>query len=37
MKHAFSAGLMPDSLFPSFQEARRNVHRDSYVEVARAY
>src|ERR1700741_1743093 len=27
----------PDSLFPSFQEARRNVHRDSYVEVARAY
>jgi transposase len=28
---------LPDSLFPSFQEARRNVHRDSYVEVARAY
>jgi len=28
---------LPDSLFPSFQEARRNVHRDSYVEVARAF
>jgi transposase len=28
---------LPDSLFPSFQEARRSVHRDSYVEVARAY
>ena len=28
---------LPDSLFPSFQEAMRNVHRDSYVEVARAY
>jgi hypothetical protein len=33
------AHLQPlaDSLFPSFQEARRNVHRDSYVEVARAF
>ena len=28
---------LPNSLFPSFQEARRNVHRDSYVEVARAF
>ena len=28
---------LPESLFPSFQEARRSVHRDSYVEVARAY
>jgi transposase len=28
---------LPDSLFPSYQEARRNVHRDSYVEVARAF
>ena len=28
---------LPDSLFPSFQEAKRNVHRDGYVEVARAY
>jgi transposase len=28
---------LPDSLFPCFQEARRNVHRDSYVEVARAF
>ena len=28
---------LPDSLFPSFQEARRNVYRDSYVEVARAF
>jgi transposase len=28
---------LADSLFPSFQEARRNVHRDSYVEVARAF
>jgi hypothetical protein len=27
----------PESLFPSFQEAKRSVHRDSYVEVARAY
>ena len=25
------------SLPPSFQEARRNVHRDSYVEVAHAF
>ena len=28
---------LADSLFPCFQEARRNVHRDSYVEVARAF
>lgn len=28
---------LPDSLFPSFQEAKRNVHRDGYVEVARSY
>ena len=28
---------LPASLFPFFQEARRNVHRDSYVEVARAF
>ena len=28
---------LPDSLFPSYQEAKRNVHRDSYVEVARSY
>jgi transposase len=28
---------LPDSLFPCFEEARRNVHRDSYVEVARAF
>jgi hypothetical protein len=28
---------LPESLFPSFQEAKRSVHRDSYVEVARAY
>jgi transposase len=28
---------LPDSLFASYQEARRNVHRDSYVEVARAF
>jgi transposase len=28
---------LPNSLFPSYQEARRNVHRDSYVEVARAF
>jgi len=28
---------LPASLFPCYQEARRSVHRDSYVEVARAY
>lgn len=28
---------LPNSLFPSFQEARRSVHRDGYVEVAKAY
>lgn len=28
---------MPKDLFPAFQEAQRKVHRDSYVEVAKAY
>ena len=28
---------LPESLFPCYQEARRSVHRDSYVEVARAF
>lgn len=28
---------LPATLFPCFQEARRSVHRDSFVEVARAY
>ena len=28
---------LPPSLFPSYQEARRTVHRDSYVEVAKSY
>jgi transposase len=28
---------LPAGLFPSYQEARRTVGRDSYVEVARAY
>ena len=28
---------LPASLFPSYQEARRTVHRDGYVEVAKAY
>lgn len=28
---------LPASLFPSFEEGRRNVHRDSYVEVKGAY
>jgi transposase len=28
---------LPASLFPCYQEARRSVHRDSYVEVERAY
>ncbi len=27
---------LPSSLFPCFQEARRSVHRDSYVEVEKA-
>jgi transposase len=28
---------LPESPFPSFQEARRSAHRDSYVEVQKAY
>lgn len=28
---------LPMELFPVYQEARRTVHRDSYVEVAKAY
>jgi transposase len=28
---------LPVSLFPCFQEARRSVHRDSYVEIEKAY
>ncbi len=28
---------LPSMIFPAYQEARRTVHRDSYVEVARAY
>jgi transposase len=28
---------LPQNLFPCFEEAPRSVHRDSYVEVARAY
>ena len=28
---------LPTSLFPSFEEGRRSVHRDSYVEVKGAY
>ncbi len=28
---------LPTSLFPSFEEARRGVHRDGYVEFAKAY
>jgi transposase len=28
---------LPASLFPCFQEARRSVHRDSYVEVEKAF
>jgi transposase len=28
---------LPPSLFPVFNEAQRTVHRDSYVEVAKAY
>jgi hypothetical protein len=32
-----STARQPDSLFPSFQEPGAIVHRDSYVEVARAF
>jgi hypothetical protein len=28
---------LPDSLFPCYEEGRRSVHRDSYVEVKGAY
>jgi transposase len=28
---------LPSSLFPCYQEARRNVHRDSYVEVQKSF
>lgn len=28
---------LPAGLFPSYQEGRRSVHRDSYIEVAGAY
>jgi transposase len=28
---------LPPNLFPVFREARRSVHRDSYIEVERAY
>jgi len=28
---------LPASLFPCYQEGKRTVHRDSYVEIARAY
>ena len=28
---------LPATLFPCFQEARRSVHRDSFVEVGKAY
>lgn len=28
---------LPSSLFPCYQEARRSVHRDSYVEVQKSY
>ena len=28
---------LPASLFPCFQEARRSVHRDRYVEVEKAF
>lgn len=28
---------LPASLFPCYQEARRNVHRDGYVEVQKAF
>lgn len=28
---------LPDSLFPCYQEGQRRVHRDSFVEVDRAY
>lgn len=32
-----SLGSLPPDLFPSFVEARRRVHRDSYVEFDRSY
>lgn len=28
---------LPDSLFPAYQEGKRSVHRDAYVEVSKAY
>jgi transposase len=28
---------LPESLFPSYEEGRRSVHRDSYIEVKGAY
>ncbi len=28
---------LPNEAFPNFQEAQRTVHRDSYIELARAY
>ena len=28
---------LPDSLFPEFEEGKRRVHRDGYVEVKKAY
>jgi transposase len=28
---------LPASLFPAFEEAQRTVHRDGYIELARAY
>ena len=28
---------LPQSLFPTFEEAKRTVHRDGYIEVQRAY
>lgn len=31
-----SLQALPPMLFPSYQEARRSVHRDSYVEVAKS-
>lgn len=32
-----SLRALPPDLFPCFQEAKRTVHRDGYVEVAKAY
>ena len=32
-----SLGTLPPMLFPFFHEGRRTVHRDSHVEVAKAY